>query len=418
MKKNDVLKFSLLLLVTALGMFSCGKDKSAQIVEDPIASSVEYYVSGLVISGTTPLAGVTVTAGNQTATTDANGLYSLTLKDKGTYTVSFSKTGYLSLTDGVAVIPASASNRATVSLDVKLSALGVSASVAPSTGTTVTELGAGDNASATAGVILPANASASSFSMTVTPYAEVQSSSLNVGTTTQELPLTNVVVTTSQPVTLAQDATLFFNNPATDGTHFSGVDFYKKSSTKASDSWVKVGTVTYDAATGKYKATIASGNTLAGEYSMRVEASRTVSAIASETLTELTKSNADNLDAILDYPVSYTSKLGWDYTAASQTTLSFLNTGFATLIKAIVAEKEGGSAGVRSKQQSMTFDISGTYLLYFLAQAQYANITYQLTTSVGVNVTLVVKKYSGNTITYTLDPADSHSGGHSGGGGN
>lgn len=419
MKKNDILKFSLLLLITALGMLSCGKDKSPQIVDDPIAKNIEYYVTGVVISGTTPLAGVTVTSGSQTATTDANGAYILTLKATGTYTVGFAKSGYLSLTDGVAVIPSSATNRASVSLDVVLSPLGVSATVDPSTTTTVTEKGATNtNAPGSTGVTVPSGASASNFTITVTPYVEAQTSSVTPGTTEQNLSLTNVVVTTSQPVTLAQPATLFFNNPATDGSHFSGVDFYKKSETKASTTWTRVGDVTYDEATGKYKATIAAGNTLSGEYSMRVDATKTVGATATETVTEYTKSNADNLEALIDFSFNYNVKSGWDYTAASQTTLSLFNPGFATLLKAIVAEQEGGAAGIRTGQRTWTTDISGSYLYYFLSKAQYTNISYHLSTSQGIAINLVVKKYIGGTITYSSTPADSHSGGHSGGGGN
>ncbi len=418
MKKIDIFKFSLLLLITALGMFGCGKDKHAEIVEDPIAKSIEYYVTGLVVSGTTPLSGVTVTAGDQTATTDADGLYSLTFTSTGTYTVSFAKDGYMSLTDGVAVISSSASNRTSVSLDAVLSALGETVTVAPSETTTVTELGEGDDASASTGVIIPANSSSTSFAITVTPYVEAQTSAVTSGTTAENLSLTNVLVTTSESITLAEDATLFFNNPATDGTHFSGVDFYKKSSTKASSSWVRVGDVTYDATSGKYKATISAGNTLDGEYSMRVEATKTVGTTTSETVTEFTKSNADNLDAIYGYSFSYSTKSGWDYTTASQTTLSLLNDGFAILLKSIVAEQEGGIAGIRTIAQTLTVDISGNYLFYFLAEAQYANITYNLSTSTGLAITLVVKKYVGNTITYTLTSADSHSGGHSGGGSN
>lgn len=420
MKKNDILKFSLFLLVISLGLSSCGKDKRPEIVEDPLANNIEYYVTGLVVSGTTPLSGVTVTAGDKTATTDANGLYSLTLKAKGTYTVSFVKDGYLSLTDGVAVIPTSATNRSSVSLDVVLSPLGKTTAVnVASTAVTVTELGNGDLPAATTGIILPSSSSSTtSFDITITPYVEAQSTAVTSGTTTSELALTNVVVTTSQPVLLTQAATLFFNNPATDGTYLSGVDFYKKSSTKASGSWTWVGDVTYDPATGKYKATIAAGNTLAGEYSIRVEATKTVSSTISETLTEITKSNADNNSAIYDFAINYSTKSGWDYTAATKTNLGLLNTGFANLLKEIITEQEGGVAGVRTRTQTAYADISGGYYLYFVAQAQYANITYTVKTSTNLSIVLGTKKYSGNTFTYTLNPADSHSGGHSGGSGN
>ena len=66
-------------------------------------SITSYTVSGTVTDGANPLADVTVSAGNgKTATTDAQGAYSLELAD-GTYTLTATKTGYDDATKSVTV---------------------------------------------------------------------------------------------------------------------------------------------------------------------------------------------------------------------------------------------------------------------------------------------------------------------------
>ncbi|MFD1602276.1 T9SS-translocated chitinase ChiA [Flavobacterium artemisiae] len=61
------------------------------------AAVVNYTVSGTVLNGTTPVAGVTVTAsstaGNVTAVTNSSGAYSLSLASGGNYTVTAALTG-------------------------------------------------------------------------------------------------------------------------------------------------------------------------------------------------------------------------------------------------------------------------------------------------------------------------------------
>ena len=100
MRTNKFFKTGLLLFVASLGLISCGDDdKEPEIVVDPVSENVEYYIEGKVVADNAALEGVSVTAGEATATTDENGQYSLTVKDKKTYTVSFAKKGYKTVSD-------------------------------------------------------------------------------------------------------------------------------------------------------------------------------------------------------------------------------------------------------------------------------------------------------------------------------
>lgn len=95
MRTSKFFKTGLLLFVANLGLISCGDDdKEPEITVDPVSENVEYYIEGKVVANNAALDGVSVTAGEATAITDENGQYSLTVKDKKTYMVSFTKEGY------------------------------------------------------------------------------------------------------------------------------------------------------------------------------------------------------------------------------------------------------------------------------------------------------------------------------------
>ena len=109
MRTSKFFKTGLLLFVASLGLISCGDDdKEPEIVVDPVSENVEYYIEGKVVADNAALDGVSVTAGEATATTDENGQYSLTVKDKKTYTVSFAKEGYRTVSDASVEIASNA----------------------------------------------------------------------------------------------------------------------------------------------------------------------------------------------------------------------------------------------------------------------------------------------------------------------
>ena len=131
MRTNKFFKTGLLLFVASLGLISCGDDdKEPEIVVDPVSENVEYYIEGKVVADNAALEGVSVTAGEATATTDENGQYSLTVKDKKTYTVSFAKKGYRTVSDASVEIANNATNKSLIAFIVTMSMMNVAKGVA------------------------------------------------------------------------------------------------------------------------------------------------------------------------------------------------------------------------------------------------------------------------------------------------
>ena len=174
MRTNKFFKTGLLLFVASLGLISCGDDdKEPEIVVDPVSENVEYYIEGKVVADNAALEGVSVTAGEATATTDENGQYSLTVKDKKTYTVSFAKKGYKTVSDASVEIAKNATNKSLIALNVTMSKEGVAVTVNPEEETVITDKGEGEIKGATSALIVPAGAVSATTDIALTPYWEV-----------------------------------------------------------------------------------------------------------------------------------------------------------------------------------------------------------------------------------------------------
>lgn len=148
---------------------------------------------------------------------------------------------------------------------------------------------------------------------------------------------------------------------------------------------------------------------LNGEYSIRVPATRTESstAVGDENVNQV-KSNAGNDNAITDYTFSYSEKLGWDYT----TSFSGYESGLETMVKQIIAQKEGGTAGYYDATKTVTTSISGNYYFTYISNILYTTVSYAFTVG-GEDLTVGVTKYVGEKVTTTNTSADQHSGGSS-----
>lgn len=103
MKKNVMKTLVFALLVsTGFTLGSCDDEKEVNPDVEIVNTELGAYVSGIVTDGSTPLSGVTISAGNQSATTDANGIYTLPAS-AGNVSVSASLDGYISATRSVEV---------------------------------------------------------------------------------------------------------------------------------------------------------------------------------------------------------------------------------------------------------------------------------------------------------------------------
>ena len=103
MKKNVMKTLVFALLVsTGFTLGSCDDEKEVNPDVEIVNTKLGAYVSGIVTDGSTPLSGVTISAGSQSATTDANGAYTLPAS-AGNVSVSASLDGYISATRSLEV---------------------------------------------------------------------------------------------------------------------------------------------------------------------------------------------------------------------------------------------------------------------------------------------------------------------------
>lgn len=103
MKKNVMKTLVFALLVsTGFTLGSCDDEKEVNPDVEIVNTELGAYISGIVTDGSTPLSGVTISAGSQSATTDANGAYTLPAS-AGNVSVSASLDGYISATRSVEV---------------------------------------------------------------------------------------------------------------------------------------------------------------------------------------------------------------------------------------------------------------------------------------------------------------------------
>ena len=106
---------------STVALIACGDDdKENEEVVDPLETEKEYYIVGTVTATGGALTGAQVDTGNNlTATTDAQGVYMLTVKETGEYNLKFTATDMESMESKV-TIAASAANRTQTTLNVKM----------------------------------------------------------------------------------------------------------------------------------------------------------------------------------------------------------------------------------------------------------------------------------------------------------
>ena len=124
MKKKNLLLGGLLMFTmtfSTVTLVAChDDDKKNEEVIDPLETEKEYYIVGTVSDVNGVLTGAKVDAGNSiTATTDANGVYMLTVKDTGKYTLKFTAADMQNLESEVS-IASDAANRTQATLNVKM----------------------------------------------------------------------------------------------------------------------------------------------------------------------------------------------------------------------------------------------------------------------------------------------------------
>lgn len=408
MKTSKILTWALLLSATTLGMSSCSDDdeeRTPEIVTDPIAENVTYYIVGRTMEGTTPLSGVTVSVDGQEAVeTDNSGLFKISVNGKQTYTVKATKDNYLGMTATVS-IPSNAENRSSVTADFVLTPKATTATLPANNEEAVIDetgdVGTISNIEK-AGIQVPANTVDTNTDVTVTPY---------VASNSETTSIMNLYIETSNEVP-ANNITLAVEN-ASSQYYFTDVEVYKESDMSRAES--QLGEAEYKSDTQTYQYVMKDG-TLEGDYSFRINAARQESGEQNEPVAdaENTVDNSGNFNAMNNVTINYSAPMGWEYVTAPESTVVGNDPISEQINNAIIASE--GPQGVYNVNFSEQTNISGNHILYWNVESTYTTVDYTFALNDGQSVTVTIKKYTGAKFDYRIEDADGHSGGSSVGG--
>ncbi len=404
MKTSKILTWALLLSATTLSMTACSDDdeeRTPEIVTDPLAENVAYYIVGRTMEGTTPLSGVTVSVdGQESVETDNSGLFRISVNGKQTYTVKATKDNYLGMTATVS-IPNNAENRSSVTANFVLTPKATTATLPANNEEAVIDETGEVEAIADieeAGIQVPANKVETNTDVTVTPYLASNSATTSI---------MNMYIETSNEVQ-ANAIKLAVRN-ASSQYNFTNVEVYKESDMSRAES--QLGGAVYNAETQTYQYELQEG-TLEGDYSFRIDAARQESGEQSEPIkdAENTVDNSGNFNAMNNVTINYSAPMGWEYVTAPESTVG--NDPICEQINNAIVASEGPQ-GVYNVNYSEQTSISGNYILYWNVESTYKTINYTFNLNNGQTVTVTVKKYTGTKFDYRIEDANGHSGGGS-----
>lgn len=412
MKTNKILVVAMMLAMAGATFTSCSKnddEKMAEIVDDPIKATTEYYINGVVVDKENKaIEGVTVSTDGQSVKTDAKGNFTLTVKNIGTYTVSASMDGYLKTPAANVNMPQNTKNRASFNasfiMTKKVSAVSVAADntadvvIATATNSNVESM---DNVTSGLAVGIPGNSEGLAGSdIYVTEYLEEVSKEV---ADKNEASVSNIYVETSNNIK-ADGVTLAVKNPASAGAaSFESFKVYKKTASRSGDDEEYIGDAVLNE-DGKFEVKLTGGN-LAGDYSFRVNYTSTTTTGKETQTGEM--DNSGSLNAVNGYQINYTEKVG---STSNISGLAEGEDGMKGMIENTVKSSQG-TTSVSDISKSLTTNISGNHILYYTIDNNYTVTTYTYTLSGGKTVTAEVKTYTGTTVNYQIESADKHSGG-------
>lgn len=415
MKTSKFVVMALLLAATGVSLGSCSDDeKTPEQVEDPIMSTVQYYIEGIVSDGNNGVAGVTVsTTGYDAVTTDESGAFQLIVNKDSEYTVEFTKEGYLN-TSATANLTG-LSNRSVVAMTVSMTQKAETVTVPADTNVViepgnVTEATGDEEISniSEVGAYIPNEAVEGGTEVSMTSYIPES----NISSTTQgdvsaavsaiyvETSNGEITATEENPVILA------VNNPTSNTTtRFDKMTVYQNNTTATrANARQSLGEAVYDAATNSYQLILTSGK-LEGSYEFHVSSTRILGEENTNILNEGTVDNSGSYEAQNNIPLTYEAKAGWSFN-------STIDSELAPLIKNAIEANEG-SESIFSISRDVTTSLSGKSILYWKAIGKSQNITYTFHLNTG-DYKVELTKYNGVNIEYKVVEANQHSGGTSG----
>lgn len=419
MKKKNLFFGGLLMFAMAfstVALIACGDDdKENEEVVDPLETEKEYYIVGTVTATGGALTGAQVDAGNNlTATTDAQGVYMLTVKETGEYNLKFTATDMESMESKV-TIAASAANRTQTTLNVKMAKaisfenveeVTVEADKETNVEAAQNETSA-EEAATTTTVSVPAQAAEEGTTIAAVTYEEPKAStSEEVAETPKEeaVPVTAVAIKVTPEDAVAKapiEIKTAVTGSASTGSYFDPASM-----------------------DGNYVITIPEGEKIQGKYLTNILPSKTVSKIQQGGYNTVNGENGvikiENRDySALTATLKVITKCGWDYTTTPEAALQAVGAskGLASVIEKCITNAEGSKNGYYTVEKELKTAISGNNQLVFGSRSKTQTKTYTFPVFVnGAKKQVVVQLncYTGYTEEYSNTPINKHSGGTTG----
>lgn len=420
-----------LMCAMIFSMTSCGDDdKKDEIVDDPLQTQTEYYIVGKVMDAEGAVSGssVEVSSDNST-TTDANGAYTLTVKEAGSYTVKFTASGLETL-EAPVTIASGAANRTQVTLNVRLAQAidmekGSSAQVTDNG--TVLNVPNQETNETGAIISIPGGAADAETIVAAVVYEEAQAEQAEV-TTTAEQTITasfrNVAVeTTPAEATALEDIEISIPNAVADASSHFDTNFMSamKDDDATTRAAVDFGSVTFK--NNSYVITIPQGEKIAGKYSAEIQYSRKAESVKAGDYNKVNGQNSvariENRDySALNVTLNVETTCGWEYTTSPAAALSAVgaSTELASIIQQYIENNEG-QEGTYTISKTLNASISGNHVLFFGSKAKTQEKSYTFHVIANGQESQVVVKllcYVGYTEEYTNGSISQHSGGTTG----
>lgn len=433
MKKKNILGLRILFITILLCMVGCGKDdKKPEILPDPLETTTEYYLVGIISStdGAVKDAEVKVSDAVK-AKTDANGKYSLTVDKAGDYTVSVKADNLEDFSTKVS-IASSVKNRGTITLNIKLSktivyTAPVTVSSTEETKVEVPSASASEPETPAAVMTVPAGAAEEGVKISAGSYEEASAAVSAPPAASEEKKVEEVVISSiavkAEPTDAVAKAPIVIATPnasANDAVHFDPANMVAQKDAAVTRAWADFGTVKYN--NGNYEITIPAGEKIAGKYATRVKADKVTSKeVAGEVnlangAETVKKDNSGNIAGIKDFEIKVAVKSGWEYTTTPANALKAAGAEDAKLAAAIEKQIQSaeGNPLVYTVERVLKTNISGNSILYYQNKAKYCTKTYTfkiMVSNAKKDVKVVLKCYTGSQESYINESSDKHSGG-------
>lgn len=441
MKKKSLLLGSLLLFAMAFGTISItacdDDDKKNEEVVDPLETEKEYYIVGTVTTASGVLAGAKVDAGNSlTTTTDAQGIYMLTVKETGEYTLKFTAADMENMESKVS-IAASAANRTQATLNVKMAkaiSFDNAETVEVKTDEETTVEAAQNETSAeepttTTTVSVPAQAAEEGTTIAAVVYEEPKASTTEEAAETpkeEAVPVTAVAIKVTPADAVAKAPIEIKTAVAGTTSTSSYFDPASMEALKDAAALTKAvehfGDVTYK--DGHYVITIPTGATIQGKYLTNILPNKTTGKAQQGEYNTVNGQTGiikiENRDyAALNTTLTVVTKCGWDYATTPEAALQAVgaSTELASIITKCIRDAEGSTNGYYTVSKELKTAISGNNQLIFGSHSKTQAKTYTFPVYVnGTKKQVAVKLncYVGYTEEYSNTPIGKHSGGTTG----